>query len=114
MVGLQRYCLHYLGVDFEGNCSLLHDKPCIVESVGMGVRVAKDGMKYYISFHLIPFLLRLRKCKDAEQVFKLVRKTSVEYIRSVLFMVFLVTGMKAGQCLTVHERIPFLGIYPMI
>jgi hypothetical protein len=66
------------------------------------------GWKYYIPFHLIPLFLRLRKCKDAEEVIKLLRKTSIEYSKSVLFMMLLVSGMKLGLCTTTRNRIPFL------
>ena len=75
--------------------------------------VGKIGMKYYVSFHLIPLVLRLRKCKDREQVIKLLGKTGVEYVRSILFMIFLVTGMKAGLCFTTQNRISFLGTYQL-
>ena len=69
--------------------------------------IAKTGMKYYIPFHLMPLLLRLRKCKSMKQVSQLLGKSAIEYIRSILFMVFLVVGMKVGQCGTVHARVPY-------
>lgn len=74
------------------------------------VKVARVGMKYYVSFHLIPLILRLRKCKSKEELVKLLGKSLVEYIRSVLFITFLVTGMKTGQCLTVNTGTPYMGI----
>ena len=40
---------------------------------------------------------------------KLILKTGVEYVRSVLFMMFLVLGMKIGRCLSIHGRVPYLG-----
>jgi len=54
----------YLGVDLEGSCYLTHDGACIFDYLKMLKDVGKTGMKYYVSFHLIPLILRLRKCKD--------------------------------------------------
>jgi hypothetical protein len=105
----QWYSCYNIGVNFEGSCQLLHDGPCISSNLKKSVLVAAVGYKYYVSFHLIPLLLRLRKCKSSEEVFKLLRKTSIEYVRSVLFMVFLVVGMKMGQCLSTNTNTPFLG-----
>ena len=53
-----------IGVDFEGSCYLIHDGHCIFDVLRVLKDVGKIGMKYYVSFHLIPLILRLRKCKD--------------------------------------------------
>jgi hypothetical protein len=81
----------------------------MVNNFKKAVSVAKIGMKYYISFHLIPLLLRLRKCKDFNQAVKLLSKAAMEYVRSVLFMVFLVAGMKCGQCMAIKTGYPWRG-----
>ena len=101
--------VNYSGINFERSCELIHSGPCSVDLLRKGAAIGKVGMKYYISFHLIPLLLRLRKCKDMNQVGKLFGKTVIEYIRSVLFMIFLVGGMKVGQCVTNHSEYPYLG-----
>ena len=45
---------------------------------------------------------------------KLIQKTTVEYIRSVLFIVFLVSGMKFAQCTSTQVGVPFLSISVVI
>lgn len=56
------------------------------------------GMKYYVFFHLIPFLFSLKKNKDQGKVLRALKKTLKSYAFSVLFMGFLVSGFKAGLC----------------
>ena len=89
-------------MNFEGSCQLVHDGLCVKANILKGLQIGRVGLKYYIPFHLVPFLLRLRKCKDLPEFCKLLGRTSVEYMRSVLFMVSLVVGMKVGRCMSIH------------
>ena len=56
--------IKYIGLDFEGTCDLLHEGSCSLDSMIKLANVGKVGIKYYVSFHMIPLVLRLRKCKD--------------------------------------------------
>ena len=70
----------------------------------------KVASKYYVLFHLIPFVLRLRKCKKASEIPRVIMDVLYEYGRSVLFMSFLVGLLRAGLCV---EFIPEKrGIFP--
>lgn len=77
MARCQRLIHSHLGVNFESTCALLHSGSCSLDQLKKALSVAKIGMKYYVSFHLIPLVLRLRKCKDKEQLFKLMGKSIV-------------------------------------
>ena len=92
----------------------MHTDPCVVDYFRKTADVGKISLKYYVSFHMIPMLLRLRKCKDRKGLFLIIQKTVVEYIRSVLFMAFLVSGVKAGLCTSINLRVPFEGSYRSI
>ena len=58
----------------------------------------KVASKYYIFFHLIPLVLRLRKVKKVEDLPKIILSSTKEYARSILFMSFLVGLLRAGLC----------------
>lgn len=61
--------------------------------------VCKIGMKYYVLFHLVPLVLRLRKQRTQRDRLRVALKTLYEYTRSVLFMGFLVSLTKRGLCI---------------
>ena len=60
---------------------------------------SKAASKYYIFFHVIPFILRLKKLKKIKDLPKVVATTCVDYSKSVLFMAFLVGLLRAGLCI---------------
>ena len=60
--------------------------------------VGKVTSKYYIMFHIIPLILRIRKVKEPKKIPRLVAKTAYEYIKSCCFLSFLVGLLRAGLC----------------
>ena len=58
----------------------------------------KVTSKYYVMFHIIPLVLRLRKVKDIKSVPKLVAQSCFEYVKSCCFLSFLVGLLRAGLC----------------
>lgn len=66
-------------------------------------------MKYYVLFHMVPLVLRLKKQKSAKDRLRVTGKTLYEYIRSVLFMGFLVALTKRGLCINDQNGGTFNG-----
>jgi hypothetical protein len=77
----------------------IHSGSCTIEVLKKMVTVSKLGCKYYLLFHFIPFLLRMRQVKTAKMLVKTIKQTVISYVRSVLFMVVLVGMSKAELCL---------------
>lgn len=63
------------------------------------MHTGKVASKYYIFFHLIPLIIRLKKLKNIKDLPSIVGTTFYEYSRSVLFMAFLVGLLRAGLCI---------------
>lgn len=82
----------------NGTCSLIHPGSCSVELIKKTIEVARLGFKYYLTFHLVPLILRLRKSDTRESSLRIIKRALVEYCKSVMFMIFLVGGSKAGLC----------------
>jgi len=79
------------------DCKDLHDHSCFFSTCQRFVTVARGTYKYYIPFHLIPFLLfklkRLRK-----QPKETIIRALIYYIRSILFMAGFNAVLKYFQC----------------
>jgi succinate dehydrogenase/fumarate reductase cytochrome b subunit len=76
------------------------------------VTVCGVGVKYYVFFHLIPLVLRIKKSKTRQETSKAVLRTLYEYVKSVLFMGFLVAFTKGALCIKNQVSAPFDGIPP--
>ena len=79
---------------------LVHEGPhqCIREFFIKLMDTGKVASKYYVMFHIIPLMLRLRKVKDIKTVPKLVAQSCFEYVKSCCFLSFLVGLLRAGLC----------------
>ena len=103
--------INNLGMRFDDGCNLIHKCSCTAEFIKKLITVCKIGFKYYLLFHLIPLLLRLKKCKEGKKMLIILLKAIKEYIKSVLFMAFLVGGVKGSLCLSNYTKITLNGKY---
>lgn len=62
----------------------------------------KVGAKYYVLFHTFPLLLKLKKTKNLQDLVRVVREVGLNYLKSVLFMAFLVGLLRGGLCFNEH------------
>ena len=99
------YKLFNLGMRMDTQCQLIHSHSCTREFFLKLATVCKIGARYYIVFHLLPLLIRLKKCKNGEERVKTVAKTTASYGMSVLFMGLLVGGLKASLCVA-SSKVP--------
>lgn len=87
----------------------MHKESCRASFILKTTTVFKLGIKYYLPFHLIPLILRLKKCKEGRKMAIILLRTAYEYVKSVLFMAFLVGGVKSVQCMYNNASIPLDG-----
>lgn len=67
------------------------------------IDTGRVGSRYYLMFHLIPFLLRVRKVQNLKDLVVLMAKTATEYAKSLLFISFLVGTLRGGICLNCNQ-----------
>ena len=79
---------------------LVHAGPsqCLMEFFVKLLDVGKVASKYYVMFHVIPLILRVKKAKDPRKVPGLAVGTFYEYTKSCCFISFLVGLLRAGLC----------------
>ena len=76
---------------------------CLLECLHKLLATGRVALKYYLLFHAVPMLTRLRKCKTLGDAAKAVRSTALEYLKSTLFLSVLV-GLERGMlCLLFNQ-----------
>ena len=98
MDGPQQYVPPHSECITPNSCAIIHDHSHIAEYFIKLATVCKIGVKYYVFFHIIPFLLRLRRCQKSEDYRRVILKTLKDYVKSIFFMGFLVTNSKGALC----------------
>lgn len=73
--------------------------------------VCKLGLRYYVLFHLIPYILRIKKAKDNKKRLSITLKMLSDYLKSILFMGSLVSVTKGTLCLNSSLLRPFDCIF---
>ena len=101
MVCLSKYLAYYVVRDTFACHGLVHKGPahCLQHFFIKLAHTSKAASKYYIFFHLIPLVIRLKKLKNIKDLPKAIGTTVVDYSKSVLFMAFLVGLLRAGLCI---------------
>ncbi len=84
--------------------ALVHHGPnhCFLEFFRKLLDVGKVGAKYYVFFHAIPLLLKLKKAKSLVEVALVIKNVGFSYFKSLLFMAFLVGLLRGGLCFNEH------------
>ena len=59
----------------------------------------KTVSKFYVIFHLIPYILKVKKLIREHRIFKGSMKAFLNFIGSLCFMLHLVCGLKLSLCL---------------
>ena len=77
---------------------------CIREFFLKLLATGKVAAKYYAIFHLFPFLIKLAKCKDINEVHILIVKAGLGYGGSIAFLSLLVGLLRAALC--IHFSLP--------
>lgn len=97
---MQTYKLHHSVTDADSCQHLVHHGPteCATAFFQKLIDTGRAAGKLYILFHVIPFLMRLRKIRTAGELGKLVLRTLKEYGRSLLFMSMLVGLLRGMLC----------------
>lgn len=90
-------------------CSYIHDTSCTYEFFRKLGTVCNIGVKYYVFFHFLPLVLRVKKGKTRQDKIKAVLRTLYEYVKSILFMGSLVSLTKGALCIKNSLSIPFHG-----
>lgn len=90
-------------------CSYIHDTSCTYEFFRKLGTVCKIGVKYYVFFHFLPLVLRVKKGKTRQDKIKAVLRTLYEYFKSILFMGSLVSLTKGALCIKNSLSIPIHG-----
>ena len=72
---------------------------CVREFFLKLVDTGKVASKYYVMFHMIPLLLRMRRLKDTKNLPQIVWKSFYDYVKSCLFLAFLVGLQRGGLCI---------------
>jgi len=65
------------------------------------LKTITKSSKFYVFFHLVPFMLKLRKNLKQGKLSKSFQKALQKYIRSILFIAHLVGGLKLLLCSSV-------------
>jgi hypothetical protein len=76
-----------------------HIYHCFKEFLKKLIDTGKVASKYYIFFHAIPLIIKLRKAKDMKNALNYISKSAYEYIKSLCFMAFLVGLLRGVMCL---------------
>lgn len=66
--------------------------------------VIQKGVLFYLVFHIVPFLFRLKKILRERKFKQMSKKLIKNYIGSILFMSVVVGGNKFGLCINSHLR----------
>ena len=96
------------------SCSSIHDGSCLLEFLIKVGKVCKIGMKYYVLFHLIPLLIKLRNARHSTEMRNNVLKSTVYYGRSIMFMGMLVAITKSGLCFYNNHNLAIGGIHSLM
>ena len=96
------------------SCSSIHEGSCLLEFLIKLRKVCKIGMKYYVLFHLIPLMLKLRNARHSTEMRNNILKSTVYYGRSIMFMGMLVAITKSGLCFFNNHNASIGGIYSLI
>ena len=75
---------------------------CFKEFIKKLIDTGKVASKYYIFFHAIPLIIKLRKVKDLRGAFNYITNSCYEYIKSLCFMAFLVGLLRGAMCTVNH------------
>lgn len=101
-------CIHIVNIvrDKDICRGLVHCGPrqCFIEFIQKLVDTGKVACKYYVLFHIVPFVLRLKKIKDRKKALRVFTKSIYEYVRSICFMAFLVGTLRAGLCINWNQN----------
>jgi hypothetical protein len=57
---------------------MIHEGYCASEFLKKIAYVSKVGMKFYILFHVIPLFLRLKRAKNAVEIFQIAAKNGLD------------------------------------
>jgi di/tricarboxylate transporter len=90
-------------------CCYVHDTPCLYEFIRKVLTVCRIGVKYYIFFHIVPLILRIKKARSPHEKGRVALRTLIEYCKSILFMGFLVGLSKGALCIKNNLSLPFDG-----
>lgn len=67
------------------------------------VKTTTMSKKFYLFFHLLPFLLKFKKNLREGKLSKALFKTFRNYIKSILFIAHMVGGLKLLKCIAVSN-----------
>jgi hypothetical protein len=93
--------LSYSGPHLD-SCDLLHPGTGHVREVlEKMVKSTTISRNFYVFFHLLPFLINLKKNAQAGKLPKAFFKALRNYLKSILFIAHLVGGLKLLKCTAV-------------
>jgi hypothetical protein len=78
-------------------------RDCLMEFFQKLIDTGAVSCKYYVVFHVVPMVLRLRKAKNIKHGLKILGKSMYEYFRSICFMAFLVGLLRGGLCVNWNQ-----------
>ena len=71
--------------------------------------VFKSVSKFYLVFHLIPLMFKLKKIIREKRVLVTLSKTILQYMGSLIFMTHLVCGIKSSMCVISNLNLKIEG-----
>lgn len=94
------------------NCSqMVHPGMTCLQELFLKFRHTLNTIsKFYVIFHLVPFLLKVKKLIREQRVFKGSMRAMVNFLGSLCFMLHLVCGLKATLCIHSNLGLPIDGI----
>ncbi len=90
--------LYKLGPHLESCCHIHSGLSHSGEILNKMARTTATSSKFYLFFHLLPFLLKLKKNLRQGKFSKACLKSLKNYMRSILFIAHLVGGLKLLLC----------------
>jgi len=81
-----------------------HDiNDCLRGFIGKLRDTGKQASKYYVLFHAIPLILRLRRVKGLKPAINNIVNAFYDYVKSLCFMAFLVALLRGAMCFVNHS-----------
>lgn len=101
MASFQKYHAINSVNDVSSCQGIVHQSPlhCLQEFTLKLLATGKVSFKYYLIFHAIPLVMRMRKCRNITQALKALTSTAIDYLKSILFLSFLVGLERGSLCL---------------
>lgn len=93
------------------NCSqIVHPGLTCLQELFLKFRMTLNTIsKFYVIFHLIPYLLKVKKLIRDQRIFKGSMRAIMNFLGSLCFMLHLVCGLKATLCIHSNLGLPIDG-----